>query len=55
MLEAFKEINLTVVTMGEQIQRHLTPLSSLQQRILMLLDLPLDIYTRLVVNSLEPS
>jgi len=54
MLEAFKDINLTIINTGGQIQRHLTPLSDLQQRILMLLDLPLDIYAKLATNFSQP-
>jgi transposase len=50
LLEAFKYVTLTVIQMGDQVIRHLTPLSELQQRILALLDLPLDIYTKLTIN-----
>jgi transposase len=50
LLEAFKYVTLTVIQMGDQVIRHLTPLSALQQRILDLLDLPLDIYTKLTIN-----
>jgi transposase len=50
LLEAFKYVTLTVIQMGDQVIRHLTPLSTLQQRILDLLDLPLDIYTKLTIN-----
>jgi len=54
LLGAFKEITLSVVTLEERVYRHLTPLSELQQRILTLLDLPLDIYTRLAPHSSNP-
>jgi hypothetical protein len=54
-LEAFKEITLTVITMGGQIQRHLTPLSNVQQQILALLDFRFNIYTRLAANSRVPT
>jgi transposase len=47
LLAAFGNLTLTVVTMPEQVIRHLTPLSSLQQRILHLLNLPPTIYTDL--------
>ena len=36
ILRGFKEIALTVSTVGKQIQRHLTPLSNLQRQILRL-------------------
>jgi len=48
LLAAFKEINLTAVTIGQQVHRHLPPLSDLQQRILTLLGFSVDIYTNLV-------
>jgi transposase len=51
LLEAFKEITLSVVTMGQHVHRHLTPLSELQHNILTLLDLPVDIYTKLAAHS----
>jgi len=50
LLEAFKYVTLTVIEMGNQVIRHLTPLSELQQRILALLDLPLDIYNQLTTH-----
>lgn len=55
LLEAFKEITLTMVTIGGQIQRHLTPLSNVQQQILSLLDFNSDIYTRLARYSWGPT
>ena len=55
MLGAFKEITLTVITIGKQIQRHLTPLSNLQRRILTLLDFHLDIYTKLATDFRGPT
>lgn len=54
LLEAFKPIYLTAVTIGEQIHLHVTPLSDLQQRILSLLGFSPDIYTRLVADSPKP-
>jgi len=54
LLEAFKEIHLTVVTIGQQVHRHITPLSELQQKILTLLDFPMNIYTKLAVDSQNP-
>jgi transposase len=55
LLEAFQEITLTVVTIGEQVKRHLTPLSPVQQQILTLLDFSSDVYTKLAADSLEPT
>jgi len=54
LLEAFKPIYLTAVTIGEQIHVHVTPLSALQQKILNLLGFSPDIYTRLAADSLKP-
>ncbi len=54
LLGAFKEIHLTVVTIGQQVHRHITPLSELQQKILTLLDFPVDTYTRLAADSQNP-
>jgi transposase len=54
LLAAFKEINLTVVTIEEQVHRHLSPLSDLQHRILTLLGFSVDIYTNLTRNFSIP-
>lgn len=54
LLEAFEHITLTVVSMGQQVHRHLTPLSETQRNILMLLDLPLTIYTYLSADPASP-
>jgi len=54
MLEAFKDITLSVVTLGGQTQRHVTPLSSVQQRILELLDFSPSIYSSLAADSSGP-
>jgi transposase len=54
LLLAFKNINLTVVTIGPQVHRHLPSLSNLQQRILTLLGFSADIYTKLTGNSSIP-
>ena len=51
VLRAFKDIFLNFVALGEQTYCHLTPLSDLQQKILGLLDLPVNIYTRLASVS----
>jgi transposase len=54
LLEAFKGITLTIIRLGDQIHRHVTPLSDLQRRILGLLGLSTDIYTRLSAISAQP-
>jgi transposase len=48
MLQAFKGIYLSAVTLGEQVLYHVTPLSDIQVKILSLLNFPVDIYTHLV-------
>jgi transposase len=53
LLAAFKEINLTIVQLPDQVIRHITPLTPLQSRILQLIGLPSSIYTDLA-SSLEP-
>jgi transposase len=55
LLQAFQLIHLSVVTLGQQAHRHLTPLSALQKRILGLLDIPLAIYDRLGAESPKPT
>jgi transposase len=54
LLEAFQEITLTIFQEADQMRRHLTPLTELQQRILELLDFPLTTYTRLCMDSSKP-
>jgi transposase len=54
ILGAFEEITLTVLVEAQQTRRHVTALSALQHRLLMLLELPLDIYTRLGSDSAQP-
>jgi transposase len=54
LLSAFKDIFLSLVTLGEQTYCHLTPLSELQLKILALLDLPAEIYMRLVHFAIPP-
>jgi transposase len=51
LLEAFGDITLTVVDTLGCIQRHVTPLSALQQHILTLLGIPLVVYLRLMDDS----
>ena len=54
LLEAFKRITLTIIHLGDQVHRHATPLSDLQRRILGLLGLSTDVYTRLSAISAQP-
>jgi transposase len=54
LLEAFQELTLTIIREGRSRRYHLTPLSRVQERILTLLDFPLEIYTRLCVDSHKP-
>jgi transposase len=51
LLQTFKDIFLNVAHVGNQTQRHITPLSDLQFRILTLLGLPADIYLALAADS----
>jgi len=55
MLRAFKGIDFSVVTVGEQVLCHLTPLSEVHKKILSLLDFPVEIYTRLVIEFPKPA
>ena len=50
MLQAFKGIYLSVVTIGEQVLYPVPPLSDVQTKILFLLDFPTGIYAQLVNN-----
>ena len=52
LLAAFKNIYLNIVTIGEQILLHITPLSDLQRKILSLLGLSPDIYSQLAADIL---
>lgn len=51
LLEAFNEITLTIVSSPSFVQRHLPPLSALQQQILALCGLSPAVYTRLTDDS----
>ena len=55
MLEAFKGIYLSVVTLSEQVLYHVTPLSEVQVKLLSLLDFPAEIYTQLVSGFPKPA
>jgi hypothetical protein len=54
LLEAFQGLTLTLIREGRRWRRHLTPLSRVHQRLLALLDFPVDIYTRLCPDSRKP-
>lgn len=54
ILEAFRNLTLTVVELPNQFIRHLTPLSALQQRLLALAGVEPTCYVRLVEHSSEP-
>ena len=54
VLEAFDNLTLTVVVLPTQIIRHLTSLTPLQQRLLVLAGLEVTCYTRLVEHLSEP-
>jgi transposase len=54
LLEAFQHVTLTVLTVGQQVHSHLTPLSDVQHRILTLLDVPIATYTRLSADPPIP-
>jgi transposase len=55
MLQVFKGIHLSAVSIGEQVLYHVTPLSQVQQKILSMLDFPSDIFTRLVDGFPKPA
>ncbi len=55
LLQAFRLIHLSVVTLGQQIHRHITPLSEVQQRILALLGVSSTLYEQLAAESLKPT
>ncbi len=55
-LEAYsssQQIHLSVVTLGQQLHRHITPLSELQKHILSLWDLSPTLYDQLGATLLE--
>ena len=54
LLEAFQGLTLTIIREGRRRRRHLTPLSRVQQRMLVLLDFPVAISTRLCPDSHRP-
>jgi hypothetical protein len=54
MLRVFTGLTLVLLHQAESPTAHVTPLTSLQQRILELLDVPREIYTRLRGHFTEP-
>ena len=54
LLATFQEVTLTIIREGRETRWHLTPLSSVQQGILALLDFPLAVYTRLSAHCSQP-
>lgn len=53
--EVTPNIHLSVVTLGQQLHRHLTPLSELQKHILSLWDLSPALYDQLSGAFLDPT
>jgi transposase len=51
LLQAFDNITLSVINLGEQVHRHVTPLSTLQTKILTLLGFSSTIYDRLCAQA----
>jgi len=54
LLKAFKDVNLTIVRIGQHVHRHVTPLSDLQLGILALLDFPPGTYSKLTAVPANP-
>lgn len=54
LLATFQEVTLTILHEDRDTRWHLTPLSPVQQRVLALLDLPLDVYTKLSAHCSQP-
>ncbi|WP_292746050.1 hypothetical protein [Nostoc sp. NMS4] len=54
ILATFKEITLILIETKNEVYAHLTNLSLLQQRILVLLGFPITIYTQLDGQSFTP-
>jgi transposase len=55
LLKAFQHIHLSVVTLGQQLHRHITPLSEVQKHILSLWDLSPSLYDQPSDAFLEPT
>jgi transposase len=54
LLATFQEVTLTIIQEGRDTRWHLTPLAPVQQRILVLLDFPLGVYTRFGAHCSQP-
>src|SRR6267142_172937 len=50
LLQTFTGVTLTVITHAQGVRAHVTPLSAVQQRILLLLGFPSDLYLRLSLH-----
>ena len=55
LLGAFKGIHLSEVSIGQQLHRHASPLSEVQQRLLALWDLSPELYDQLCVEFPKPT
>jgi len=51
LLKAFKYITLTLIQKSTRVERYITPLSKLQQRVLKLLGCPSNLYANLILDS----
>ena len=54
LLKVFQGISLSVVEVAGEVSLHLTPLTSLQERLLALWDLPADLFHRITLHCAEP-
>ena len=54
MLRTFRGLTLSQVTINGQTFDHVTPLNDVQQRILELLEFPMAIFSKIVINSQIP-
>jgi hypothetical protein len=54
VLAAFQHITRTAVTLAEHVHHHVTPLTPVQERVLVLLQLPPDLYARLASPTPKP-
>jgi transposase len=55
LLDAFKPIHVSIILLEQQLYRHLTPLSALQQHILSLLDFSPQLYEQLYTEFPKPT
>lgn len=54
LLASFRNVTLTIIGLPGRVVWHLTPLTTVQQRILALLGCPPTVYTQFVRDSMEP-